>query len=50
MEIKIISCGSLLFAIVDNAKEILPKIPLTLSMFESSVHDLTSLDDALHLL
>jgi len=48
--LKIIKCADLLFKILEHRGTIMPMIPRSMDFFKENLHDLTNLDDALHLI
>jgi len=48
--LKIIKCGDLLFKILEHRGTIMPMIPRSMEFLKENLHDLTNLDDALHLI
>jgi len=48
--LKIIKCSDLLFKILEHRATIMPMIPRSMDFFKDNLHDLSNLDDALHLM
>jgi hypothetical protein len=49
-QINIIRCSDLIFAILEFKHLIIPKIPKIMQHYKKELHDLTTIDDALHLM